>query len=718
MKRRIQSVLGACDLCARAVTHTYRYCPRCRREWSAEHKSCLECLHWLGEHPLERIEWQLSSAGRDLATPATYELIGASAVVLRIVSRHLPREMLAQISGAVADIFALANDTAISRVEGHGWLVWTTDGLRRAFRQGLEIEQRLAAALPRFDAILLGANVRWGIWIDQYVLPFGRDGTPVIPEIAAGAIFNFEPDNGVLSSEAVYQTNRRWEHFVCVPRRLGDGKSGYGFRLLSHKRPSALDHAKVPDASPFLGRKRELALLDRYCRKREEATVRLALVAEAGSGKTRLMKEWLRRHSHLRAMSGSFSLFGGDTVRLASQFTDLPPDSLSDETLLASVLSTIRDQAIQVLVVDDLHFADPDGAAFVHRLLDALPPERMLVLLASRPSGRSILETLAPTAELLVDPLPAATVHALARQLIGSEDIAAIAAQRSNGNPLFVEQFAAWVAETGYDGKDDGPRSLHQVISARIAHLSQLRLSNIQQTLRWGRSWQRQAIDDELNRLEIEIGLWLDRLETGDYADQVETAQYLADLERVDYEIFIISALAGKPRPRSSRLREAIERLVIGSADQILAHLTSRASAANGAERQNISREARRGGDIAYGAFQWPLAAHFYELALGLSATEEKEELEARLVECRRRSLPALADETDITDIVGSADDLDLDIHPMVDLHRLPQVWLQLARRQSCKAYFLRAAIAADEVNDRALAMWARRKAERACNQS
>jgi hypothetical protein len=41
-----------------------------------------------------------------------------------------------------------------------------------------------------------------------------------IPDVIARAIFNFEPDNLPASSDAVYRINRRWEHFVWVPRRL------------------------------------------------------------------------------------------------------------------------------------------------------------------------------------------------------------------------------------------------------------------------------------------------------------------------------------------------------------------------------------------------------------------------------------------------------------------------------------------------------------------
>jgi hypothetical protein len=132
-----------------------------------------------------------------------------------------------------------------------------------------------------------------------------------------------------------------------------------------------------------------------------------------------------------------------------------------------------------------------------------------------------------------------------------------------------------------------------------------VRIADIRHRLRWGPTWQRRAIDDELRQLEIEIGLWLDRLGTGDFADRVQAARHLASLERLDYEIFLTSVILGRPRTRSSRLREAIERLLMGSSDQFLADLKRRAAKANSATKENISREARRAADILYFT-SWP----------------------------------------------------------------------------------------------------------------
>jgi hypothetical protein len=226
--------------------------------------------------------------------------------------------------------------------------------------------------------------------------------------------------------------------------------------------------------------------------------------------------------------------------------------------------------------------------------------------------------------------------------------------------------------------------------------------------LLWGQIWQRYDVNDELDRLEAEIGLWLDRLEAGDYGDRVQTARYLIELQRVDYDIFLASTVAGKPRPRSSRLREAIDRLTLGAADQILSGLRGRAKSADGAGRANIVDEAERAGNCAYEAFQWALAAEFYGLALALSARRETESLETRIAECRRRTEPQAGDALLARIAAG---DPGLEHQPAVDGRRLPDVWLQLGHRYARVEYWRQAAAAAEAINDRILAEWARREA-------
>jgi hypothetical protein len=325
----------------------------------------------------------------------------------------------------------------------------------------------------------------------------------------------------------------------------------------------------------------------------------------------------------------------------------------------------------------------------------------IMVLLVARPSGWAVIEPLSPAAKLELKPLPSSTTRDLAQRLIASRRISLIAARRSRGNPLFVEQFAAWATDADYQGTGDAPRNLHQVIAARIVHLSNVRLADIRQRLRWGVSWERQAIEQELDRLEGEIGLWLDRLETGDYGDRIDASRHLIGLERIDFEIFLASTLAGKPRARSNRLRESIERLLVGSADHILADLKSRAVTASGAEKANILLEARRAGDAVARRYAWPLAAQFYQLALDMTESWDKGEIGRRLAECRRRCLGA---QLEVPTAVGTCS---LEENPAVDALRIPEVWIRLGLRHECAEYFLRAAEAARAINDDPLAEWA-----------
>jgi CheY-like chemotaxis protein len=641
--------------------------------------------------------------------PQRYELVRASALILRIVGGHPPaEEQMAAITDVISEILATASNPT-SEVAGHGWLVWTVEGLRWAFRQGCEIEQRLVASLPRLESILLhSAKIRWGLWVDQYLLPVDRLGSPVISNSLAQAIFNFEPDNRLSSSEAVYQANRRWEHFVCTPRRLCDARDDYGYLMIGHKRPSALDHAKVRPNSSFVGRNRDLVTIEDCWQRRADGFVKLAIIAEAGSGKTRLIKEWLRQRSLLRVLTATFSLFGGDLESFASQLTELPQDRLDCEAFVDAAVNRVLRDAIDVLVLDDIHWAGDDGIGFVRRLLAALSTTAVFVILAARPSGRSLLRTLHPTATIVLRPLTPTAVRGMAGQLDGSRAVSTAAAQRSKGNPLFVEQFAAWAAEMGFKGGESGPHSLHEIIAARIARLSKVRMADIRQQLRWGRSWECQAIDNELEKVEIEIGLWLDRLETGDYADGIEAARHLVQLEHLDYEIFIASTLAGRPRPRSGRLREAIERLLVGSADQILVDLKRRSARASEIEKENILGQAQRAGEVLFAHHNWPAARDFYELACSLAPLQRAKDMGLRLAQCRRRSQSAITDEGEV---YADFTRMDLDKRPQIDALDLPYVWAELGRSYSCGEYFARAAEAAEAVNDSALAAWARRKA-------
>jgi hypothetical protein len=699
---RSSRLICAQSLCAEAISHGYRFCPDCRREWPAKTVNCPTCLRWLGAEPSQRVEWQIAPERVRTIPGADYELFAATAFILRLVGDTFSKEALEKLAPFLRDLLGQATSPFCS-VCRSGWLLYAANGPRPAFQAAEKFRASLEAWLPKLGRTV-NARVRWGLWLDQYVLPLDSDGIPALPPATAAAIFDFEPENIFLSSEPIYRATRHWENFVAVPRRLSDEKESHGYRFTGHKKP-ATSQKEASDAVPFVGRHAEMEILDQLLCQSRTAPIRAAVIAPAGSGKTRLIGEWSKRRSQTRVLAGSFSLFAGDLLSFVGQLVTLP-ERLDPQSLLSTVLRRISEEDVQALIVDDLHWADEPSGDFVHALLDSLSTRPMLVLLVSRPSGLDLVNTLAPQVEFRLEPLPKGTAEELARRLLDTDQLAAAAAVRSAGNPLFVVQFAAWAKETGYEGGASGPWSLSELVAARIAYLATTRVAAIDRRVRWGPVWDRDSAVEEADKIETEIGSWLDRLETGDYGTRTEVARHLIALEALDFELFMIRTLAGKPRPRSGRLKEAIERLLLGSVEEIWHDLEERARNADPAEKINLIHEAERAGECAFDVYQWRVAERFFALAMALGGEQATSRNRERWEECRRRGgadsdTPAIAKPADTTR------------QPAVDARRLPEIWLALGTRHERAAYLRRAAEAARAINDVPLEALAKASLER-----
>jgi hypothetical protein len=249
----------------------------------------------------------------------------------------------------------------------------------------------------------------------------------------------------------------------------------------------------------------------------------------------------------------------------------------------------------------------------------------------------------------------------------------------------------AWERETGYvDGLC--PTTLHEVILARIAHLEDVRLRALRQRASWSETWMRGDIVAELDAVETEIGQWLDRLETGDYADRKTVAGYVERLQRVEFELFLVAALLGRPRPRSTRLREALERLFLSSSDSVLADMTQQAEALQGREDQCLAEAAERAADIAADNYRWNSALHFYDIAERTAPHWRQSRLaERRQIIAGLSAEPAAMENGDII--------AELECNPSIDAVRLPAIWLRLGHHFCCRRYYLRALRAAQMID-------------------
>jgi hypothetical protein len=689
------------------ISYRYRYCDRCRREWPAERTHCPDCRLWLGEAPLERVEWLVAPIQERVSRATGYEHIAGSALCLRWVGPRPPDRHLLEVAALLAQLLP-AQPQGVVAVRGQGWMVWTANGVRRAFLDALALRDRLVGILPSLEMVLVpGGRLRWGLWVDDFVLPCGGIlGTPVVSQVAARTIFNFEPDGMLLVTEAIFQANRHWENFVCVPARRFDGSDCHGYRWVDRKRPSALDHARVIDLSPFVGRSVELAQLDEVWRLTRHSSQRVTIVAPAGAGKTRLVRQWLQRHPNARSLCANFSIFGGDLTSFAGQLAELPDDTFKTTSLVDTVLARIGREQARVLILDDLHWADPPVWDFLNALLHSLPDHGLLTLLSTRPTTASLERILAPAITLRLSPLPTADTGELAHRVAHCHAVAGAAARLADGNPLFVEQFAAWAVEACYSGQGWCPKTLHEVIMARIHHLESVRLRSLRQRASWSAVWMRPAVSADLDALEIEIGLWLDRLETGDYGDRLAVAFYLTRLRWVDFELFLIATLIGQPRPRSTRLGEAIDRLLLGSADDVLADMTRRVQALAGLGDPHLAEQAEAAGKCATEHYQWQIARRFYELACQAAPSRNNDKLRRRVAE-----IDQFLDDTNNDTLARGGGNIleELGRLPSVDPLRLPRVWLRLGQQFNCRRYLLRARQTADDIGATALRNHAQR---------
>ncbi|MFF2364799.1 AAA family ATPase [Streptomyces sp. NPDC058122] len=290
--------------------------------------------------------------------------------------------------------------------------------------------------------------------------------------------------------------------------------------------------------TPFIGREQELAEL-RLLSRKLEADPRSYLVTvygEAGLGKTRLLREWLRDspaygEGRCRPYGETGSLAPlAEAVRqvLASVGEDAPfaqlpaperteadqalrllrtglladgtPSPSADDTLmaLACLLDALSRERPVVLVLDDCHWASEPLLDMADRLLDELDRSPMALVCVARPE---LLETRPGwgsgrmrSASLMLTPLTRDEAAALAGELVEVaahrqgvlEDVLKGALDRAEGNPLYLEHLTAMAAEG-----DDLPLTVHALLGARIDALPPEERTLLQVAAVLGREFQR-----------------------------------------------------------------------------------------------------------------------------------------------------------------------------------------------------------------------------------
>jgi class 3 adenylate cyclase/tetratricopeptide (TPR) repeat protein len=262
--------------------------------------------------------------------------------------------------------------------------------------------------------------------------------------------------------------------------------------------------------SRFVGRQTELAALQQALQQAQAGHGQVvALVGEAGVGKSRLVYEFV--HSHLTrdwyVLESASVSYGKatayfpviDLLRRYCQIDDsdetraihakvtgriLTLDETLRETIppLLSLLETLpedspflvldpsqrrqrllealkrvllRESQVQplLLMFEDLHWIDSETQALLDSLVDSLPTAQVLLLVNYRPEYSHHWGNKTSYTQLRLDPLPAESAEAFLQGLLGDdpalEPLKRLLSERTRGNPFFLKESIRTLVEIG-----------------------------------------------------------------------------------------------------------------------------------------------------------------------------------------------------------------------------------------------------------------------------
>ena len=274
----------------------------------------------------------------------------------------------------------------------------------------------------------------------------------------------------------------------------------------------------------FVGRGSELAALDAALANAAEGrgAGRVLVHGEAGLGKTRLLREWLRSRAPLSGVGrchpygdqGSLSPLA-DAVRSVLAAAPVPPAApgvaeamkvLSggllldgapnpsiEETCAAvlTVLTALSAQRPMVLVLDDCHWAAPLLLDVVGRLVRELDRAAVLVVCLARPELLDARPELHESSTLALGGLSYRESALLAAELTDVsahwDAVPRRLLERADGNPLHLEQLLAGAEETG--SQDELPPTVQALLGARIDALGRCERAVLDQASVIGREF-------------------------------------------------------------------------------------------------------------------------------------------------------------------------------------------------------------------------------------
>jgi class 3 adenylate cyclase len=253
--------------------------------------------------------------------------------------------------------------------------------------------------------------------------------------------------------------------------------------------------------TPIVGRERERRALDDSWERvlSERACHLFTILGSAGVGKSRLTAEFLGSLADVPVVRGRCLSYGegitywpvveavlqlgrrpsdpGAAAAIASLLGESKESATADEIAWA-FRKLLEESAPVVCVFDDLHWAEPTFLDLIDHVADWSRDAPILLVCIARPEFLDRRPTWAGgklnATTVLLEPLTGAETDELIVRLLGesalAEPLRARIRESAEGNPLFVEQMLAMVAEAG-NGEVVVPPTIQALLAARLDQL-------------------------------------------------------------------------------------------------------------------------------------------------------------------------------------------------------------------------------------------------------
>jgi len=405
------------------------------------------------------------------------------------------------------------------------------DDPARAVRAALEIQQQASRNAEDFCNLQVRVGVNTGEVLFARVGPDSRRELTVMGDAVntAARLQAAAPAGGVMVGEQTREATGADIEYEDTAPVLAKGKSAPLRAWLARSATPAPAERLLSDA-PFVGRDTELDLLWRTWR-RTRTQLRPALVTVVGTpgvGKSRLARELARRVGEEeglilrgrslpygeRAAYGAFAqlitdacgILANDDARAARaklirRLEDLLPDEDPKRMAVGlSILARLTEDAVEdrellfasaqrfleaiarerptLIVLEDLQWADHGLLALLAALAVRLADAPLLVLALARSEfldAQPAWAQLPTNVTLPLDALAETDAEELAGVLLAQlPDMGSAVARvkrAGGGNPLLIEELAAWLCEGAEPGSEELPSNVKAMIAARLDQL-------------------------------------------------------------------------------------------------------------------------------------------------------------------------------------------------------------------------------------------------------